>query len=274
MAMGPSGKTIAPVNQQQLQPPQPFEIALVRKLESKTTSVRNAFLLLDADGDGRISPEDLRAVLHNELGLDITTEQENSVFARSQQHHNKENKKAIGMGYAECTKYFAAVSSISYPTSQSGLAAAAGFHRNANDNPTRASSEIAIHLSPKIVLRQRRHQLRQLFTAHSSREGEHSNTGSGLKDTSLFLAMDVHRSGKVTMKELLNWLNTIGSLEWSMEELKQVVLGDKDENEGNDIERERLEFRWFGGENDDNVEREAGMAEHEFAVFVESLDVE
>lgn len=36
--------------------PHPFEIALIRKLEAKTTSVHDAFLLLDADGDGRVSP--------------------------------------------------------------------------------------------------------------------------------------------------------------------------------------------------------------------------
>ena len=289
ITMDPPGRIASshpPPPQQQKQLPQPFEIALVRKLESKTASVRTAFLLLDADGDGRISPSDLRAVLHNELGFDITDEQENIFFARrseqqqqqqQQEQQENENQNSItGMGYAEFTKYFAAVSSVAYPTSQSGLAAAAGFERDTanDDDPERANSEMAYHLQPHTILHLRRRQLRQLFTAHSCREGEPCKSGSGMKDTSLFLAIDVHRSGKVTMLELLDWLNTVGSLDWSIEDLKMVVLGDDIDNNGDGDKRDELELKWFGGKDEDDAEREAGMVEHEFAEFVESLDGE
>ena len=89
----------------------------------------------------------------------------------------------------------------------------------------------------------------------------------GMKGTSLFLAMDVNRSAKVAMEEFLDWLNKIGMLEWTIEDLKQVVLvGDK--CNGN---YEELETRWFGS-IDCESHGEAGMTEHEFAEFVESLD--
>mmetsp|Transcript_37413 Transcript_37413/g.78908 ORF Transcript_37413/g.78908 Transcript_37413/m.78908 type:complete len:260 (+) Transcript_37413:54-833(+) len=259
--MDPPGQT-AP---NQRHPPQPFEIALIRKIESKTSSVRDAFLLLDADGDGRIKPSDIRTVLHNEMGLDITKEQEECLFSRLPQQQNKENFDAAnnGMGYGAFAKYFQEVSSAVLPASQSGMAAAVGFHRDDDGTSTKEKDrEMPIHLQTKTILHQRRHQLRQLFTAHSSRV-----QGSGMKETSLFLAMDVHRSGKVTMQELIDWLKSVG-LDWTMEELKQVVLGDSD-----GIEKENMESRLFR-ESDDNGEGEAGMTEHEFALFVESLDCE
>ncbi|KAL9189893.1 hypothetical protein ACHAXT_009568 [Thalassiosira profunda] len=259
--------------------PQPFEIALARKLESKTTSVRGAFLLLDADGDGRISPADVRAVLHNELGLDITEEQEGMMFDRGQQtkeggEDNEEDSSGTtekGMGYAAFAKYYQEVSSATYPTSQSGLAAAVGFHRDDEDETAAEKRESidrerSIHLQPSQVLHQKRHQLRQLLTSHSSRE---SPGKGGMKETSLFLAMDVHRSGKVTMPEMLAWANELGMLGWSLEEFKEVVLMGAE----GEAEREELERKWFGDAEED-VDREAGMTEHEFAEFVESLDSE
>lgn len=273
--MDPPGKIGSElIEQQQPPPPQPFEIALVRKIESKTTSVRAAFLFLDVDGDGRITSSDVRTVAHNELGLDLTKEQEDCLFARSQHLQNKDKENQhVGMGYAAFAKYFYETSKFPFPASQSGLAAAVGFHRDSSDDNTRANSEMAIHLAPKTILRQKRQQLRQLLTAHSSREG-HGN--SGMKETSLFLAMDVHRSGKVTMQEFLDWLNTVGFLEWSMEDLRQVVLGSGDNGGIDSIESEKLEMQWFGGatNSDDNEKREAGMTEQDFAKFVESLDSE
>mmetsp|Transcript_25317 Transcript_25317/g.54476 ORF Transcript_25317/g.54476 Transcript_25317/m.54476 type:complete len:265 (+) Transcript_25317:53-847(+) len=264
--MDPPGKN-ASLNGQQ--PPLPFEIALVRKIKSKTTSVRDAFLLLDIDRDGRISPTDVRTVLHNELGLDITKEQEALLLSRVPQWKKGENQNtSIGMGYTDFAKYYQDVSSATFPSSEAGLAAAVGFHRDDTDGNARANSEMSIHLQPQTILHQRRHQLQQLLMTHSSR------VGSGMMETSLFLAIDVHRSGKVTMQEFLDWINSLG-MQWTMEEMKQVILGDKDnENEGIGMEREKLESRWFGTADVDNGRREAGMTEHEFAEFVESLDSE
>ncbi|KAL7534475.1 hypothetical protein ACHAXR_007959 [Thalassiosira sp. AJA248-18] len=295
--MDPPGEIASQIKQQPQQkqqkpppPPQPFEIALVRKLESKTTSVRGAFLLLDIDGDGRISPTDVRTVLHNELGLDLTTEQEHCLFSRSGQfkknHHNNNNESSSnnnndGMGYADFAKYFQEVSSAPFPASQSGLAAAVGFHRNDtgntasdNTNGNNIDHEMPIHLQPQTIILQRRHQLRQLLSSHSSPEGRGN---SGMKETSLFLNMDVHRSGKVTMQEFLVWLNTVGMLQWTIEDLKQVVLN-REESSDVIMESEKLEMRWFGNAGDDDGDREggeeAGMTEHDFAEFVESLDGE
>ncbi|KAL7543512.1 hypothetical protein ACHAWF_007404 [Thalassiosira exigua] len=253
--MDPSGKATSAIK-----PPQPFEIALVRKLESKSSSasVREAFLLLDADGDGRITAPDVRTILHNELGLDITKEQMECLFERSQQSkdaHN--NNNGNGMGYAQFAKYFQEVSSATFQASQSGLAAAVGFHRDSNGD---GDHEISIHLQPQTILHRRRKQLRELLRSHSSRE---SHGKSGMKDTSLFLAIDVHRSGKVTMQEFLDWLNAVGMLQWSIEDLKRVVLVTDDKRE-----REKLEKHWFVSEGG----KEAGMTEHEFAEFVELLD--
>jgi len=254
------------------QPPQPFEIALIRKIESKTSSVRKAFLLLDIDGDGRISPSDVRTVLHNELGLDITKEQEEILASRLRPQNNQSssgdeennNGGAIGMGYGDFARYFHEVSSSSFPASQSGLAAAVGFHRDDDPNNGGIDREKSIHLQPETIVHQKRQQLRQLLRSHSSREGQGA---MGMKGTSLFLAMDVNRSAKVAMEEFLDWLNKIGMLEWTIEDLKQVVLvGDK--CNGN---YEELETRWFGS-IDCESHGEAGMTEHEFAEFVESLD--
>lgn len=209
----------------------------------------------------------MRTVLHNELGLDITKEQEDYLFSRSQKNKEDHNAANNGMGYADFAKYFQEVSSAPFPASKSGLAAEVGFHRDNNDGgATSDDHEMPIHLQPKTILRQRRHQLRQLLTSHSSR-----SHGSGMKETSLFLAMDVHRSGKVTMQEFLDWLNSVG-LQWTMEELKQVVLGDINDNGDIVLRKEQLERRLFGGA--DNGEGEAGMTEHDFAEFVESLDAE
>lgn len=242
--MDPPGNNASSLNGQK--PPLPFEIALIRKIKSKTTSVRDAFLLLDIDRDGKISPTDVRTVLHNELGLDITKEQEELLLSRVPQWKNGEKQNPnVGMGYADFAIYFQDVSSAVLTSSEAGLAAAVGFHRDSSDGNERANSEMAIHIQPQTILHQRRHQLQQLLMTHSSR------AGSGMKETSLFLAMDVHRSGKVTMQEFLDWINSVG-MQWTMEELKQVVLGGK------------------GG----NGRIESGMTEHEFAEFVESLDCE
>lgn len=269
-AMDPPGM-LAPQSPGLL-PPQPFEIALVRKLDSKTSSVRNAFLLLDIDGDGRISPYDVRTVLHNELGVDITDEQMDTLFTRSS---NGKPAKA-GMGYADFARYYEEVSNTSYPTSQSGLAAAVGFERDEGGKYTANGDggldrEMSIHLQERTVVHQRRHQLRQILTAHSSRE---SQGNCGMKATGLFLAMDVHRSGKVTMQEFLDWVNSVGMLEWTMGDLRQVViLGDDEEDEVSRIDREQLfEKRWFG--SSDGREGETGMTEQDFAEFIETLDDE
>ena len=217
---------------QQKHPFQPFEIALVRKLESKTTSTRDAFLLLDVDGDSIISPTDVRTVLSNELGIDITKEQEDILSSRIP--NNKES--TIGLSYAEFANYYQEVGASSYPTSQSGLAAAVGFQTDTAS----MDREKSIHLQPSQVIKQKRQQLRQFLTSHTSRESEHGG-GSGMKETSLFLAMDVHKSGKVTIDEMLHWLNTVGMLNWTREDVNDVGFG-------------------------------SSMTEHEFAEFVESLD--
>jgi len=249
--MDPPGNNASSLNGQK--PPLPFEIALIRKIKSKTNSVRDAFLLLDIDRDGKISPTDVRTVLHNELGLDLTKEQEDLLLSRVPQWKNGEKQSPnVGMGYADFAIYFQDVSSAVLTSSEAGLAAAVGFHRDSNDGNERANSEMAIHIQPQTILHQRRHQLQQLLMTHSSRA------------TSLFLEMDVHRSGKVTMQEFLDWINSVG-MQWTAEELKQVVLGGKDDEE--------LENRWFGSTSD-NGKVESGMTEHDFSAFVESLDRE
>ncbi|EJK72144.1 hypothetical protein THAOC_06354, partial [Thalassiosira oceanica] len=85
--------------------PQPFEVALIRKLKSKTKSVRDAFLLLDADGDGHISPDDIRTVTHNELGITLTSDQMKILASR-----NEDDGGRGGMKYKEFAIYFDAVS--------------------------------------------------------------------------------------------------------------------------------------------------------------------
>lgn len=280
--------------QQQLPPPpQPFEIALIRKIESKTSSVRNAFLLLDIDGDGRITPSDVRTVLHNELGLDLTTTQEECLFARIHQFHKQKKESESGtnnngMGYVEFAKYFQQVSSATLPSSQSGSAAAMGFHRqntedvattttdaDGSSKPLRTSGEMPIHLSATTIIHKKRHQLRQLLSSHSSREGAGS---SGMKETSLFLKMNVHRSAKVTMSELLHWINEVGMFDWTMDDLKEVVLNRAETKKGGKSgkdDEQLLELKWFGsGNNSDGEKGEAGMTERDFAEFVESLDGE
>ena len=259
-------------------PHQPFEIALVRKLESKTSSVRDAFLLLDIDGDGRISPSDVRTVLHNELGIDITKEQEDILLTRIPNKDENNSTKdddenttiTFGMTYVQFAVYYQEVSASSYPASQSGLAAAVGFQRN-NDEDNKAlllDRQKSIHLQPQQIIHQKRHQLRLILSSHSSREGDTNGSGSGMKETSLFLTIDVHKSGKVTMQELLDWLNKVNMLNWTMEDLKGVVLCG---HQKNDV----MEKRWFaGGNTSESANGEKGMTEHEFAQFVESLDSE
>jgi Ca2+-binding EF-hand superfamily protein len=245
--------------------PQPFEIALIRKLESKTKSVREAFLLLDVDGDGHISPADVRTVLHNEFAMDITEEQEQHIFSRFSGRHVKGtdacDKSQLGMTFGDFAKYFDDVSNCTMPSSQSGSAAAVGFH--IDEDIGKIDHELPIHITLESKRLQLRHQLRQTLSAHSSR----THGGSGMKETSLYLAIDVHRSGKVTMQELLDWLKSVG-IEWNMKQLKLVVLGCH-----SDGDRKKLEQHFFGTHDDGLDEgREAGMTEHEFAEFIESLD--
>ena len=242
----------------------PFEIALVRKLESKTKSIRDAFLLLDVDGDGRISPDDIRTALHNEFEIDITHEQEQNIFSRfSGQNQGDDvcDNKQVGMKFGEFAKYFNEVSSASLPSSQSGSAAAVGFHIDKQDEAN--DHEMSIHETTDSKRLRLRRQLRQTLSAHSSR----THGGSGMKETHLYLAIDAHRSGKVTMQEFLDWLKSVG-IEWDMEQLKLVVLGCSA-----DDDKKKLEKHFFGT-NFDGLEegKEAGMTEHEFAEFVESLD--
>ena len=151
------------------------------------------------------------------------------------------------------------------PASQSGSAAAVGFRRDAGDGLK--SSERRIEIQPSTTLRRRRHQVQQLLMTHSSR-----TTGSGMKETHLFLAIDVHRSGKVTMEEFLDWLNTVGGLGWTMEHLRRVVLGEVGDDGDIVLRKDRLEKRWFQG--NENGVGERGMTEPEFAGFIESLDGE
>ncbi|EJK75709.1 hypothetical protein THAOC_02559 [Thalassiosira oceanica] len=192
--------------------PQPFEVALIRKLKSKTKSVRDAFLLLDADGDGHISPDDIRTVTHNELGITLT---------------------------------------VVMPSSQAGLAVSAGLERQESEGV-----EAPIHLRHETVINERRHVLRDLM-------GSHSSNSAGVRITSLFLAIDVHRSGRVTMQELLDWINTEGNLTWTMEDLEEVV------SRGQESELQQQCKQWFPRSSE--AAQEAGMTEYQFALFVESL---
>jgi Ca2+-binding EF-hand superfamily protein len=246
-----------------LEAPQPFEIALIRKLESKTMSVREAFLLLDVDCDGRISPTDVRTVLHNEFGIDLTEDQEQCIFSRFSGKDTSGCNTQTGMGYGTFARYFNDVSSATLPSSQSGSAAAVGFQIDKSNETV--DHELPIHLTLETKRLQLRHRLRQTLSAHSSR----THGGSGMKETSLFLAIDVHRSGKVTMQEFVDWLNSVTQMGWDMEKLKLVVLGCESDKDG-----KALKQHWFGND-DDGLEAdgiEAGMTEHEFAEFVESLD--
>jgi len=203
----------------------------------------------------------VRTVLHNELGLDITNEQEDLLLSRVPhwKDSNGENSTSTaGMRYGDFAKYFQEVSRAVLPSSEAGSAAAMGFHRDKRVGNERANSEMLIHIQPQTILRQKRHQLQQLLMAHSS------HAGSGMRGTNLFLTIDDHRSGKVTMQEFLDWINSVG-MQWTAEELKQVVLGGKNDEE--------LENRWFGSTSD-NGKVESGMTEHDFSAFVESLDRE
>ena len=250
-------------SKKQQHPFQPFEVALVRKLEAKTSSVRDAFLLLDIDGDGRISPSDVRTVLHNELGLDMTKDQEDILLTRIPNNEMNATTTTFGLSYSEFAKYYQAVSASPLPASQSGLAAAVGFQSNNTTN----THEMSIHLQPNQIIHNNRHKLRQLLSSHSSRPGEHGS-GSGMKETSLFLAIDVHRSGKVSMLELLDWINNTGMFGWSMDDLQEIVLFGKEDNSA-------MEEHWFGTTDTEvDGKKDAGMTEHEFAEFVESLDTE
>mmetsp|Transcript_18099 Transcript_18099/g.28389 ORF Transcript_18099/g.28389 Transcript_18099/m.28389 type:complete len:262 (+) Transcript_18099:61-846(+) len=230
--------------------PHPFEIALLRKLQAKTKSVHDAFLLLDVDGDGRVSPSDIRTVLHNEFEVDVTKEQEECIFS-----HASLNGDASGMKYAEFAKYYSEVSNTTYPMSQSGFAATVGFQRDAD-----VEYEAPILIQPGTKRKKLRNQLRQLLTSHSSYSP--AKFGSAMKETSLFLAIDVHRSGHVTMEDFLDWLNKVGNLDWSMNDLRLIVFGTDDADEKD----------WFSSNGSNNTK--AGMTEHEFAIFVESLDVD
>ena len=109
--------------------PQPFEVALIRKLKSKTKSVRDAFLLLDADGDGRISPDDVRTVTHNELGVTLTPDQMRLLASRNGDDAGGRG----GMKYKEFAIYLDAVSRVVMPSSQSGMAASAGLERQESE---------------------------------------------------------------------------------------------------------------------------------------------
>lgn len=232
--------------------PHPFEIALMRKLQAKTKSVHDAFLLLDVDGDGRVSPSDIRTVLHNEFEVDVTKEQEECIFS-----HASLNGDASGMKYAEFAKYYSEVSNTTYPMSQSGFAATVGFQRDAD-----VEYEAPILIQPGTKRKKLRNQLRQLLTSHSSYSP--AKFGSAMKETSLFLAIDVHRSGHVTMEDFLDWLNKVGNLDWSMDDLRLIVFGTGDADKKD----------WFSSNGSNNTKAKAGMTEHEFAIFVESLDVD
>lgn len=225
--------------------PHPFEIALIRKLQAKTKSVHDAFLFLDVDGDGRVSPSDIRTVLHNEFEIDVTKEQEEWMFS-----HASLNGDASGMKYVEFAKYYNEVSNTTYPMSQSGLAAAVGFQFD-----TDVDYVAPILIQPNTKRKNLRNQLRQLLNSHSSNSP--AKFGSAMKETSLFLAIDAHQSNHVTMEDFLDWLNKVGNLDWTMEDLRLIVLGTGDADETN----------WFSNESD-------RMTEHEFAIFVESLDVD
>lgn len=230
--------------------PHPFEIALMRKLQAKTKSILDAFLLLDVDGDGRVSPSDIRTVLHNEFEVDVTSEQEECIFS-----HASLNGDASGMKYAEFAKYYSEVSNTTYPMSQSGFAATAGFQFDAD-----VDHEAPILVQPCTKRKNLRNQLRQLLTSHSSHSP--AKFGSAMKETSLFLSIDVHQYGHVTMDDFLDWLNKVGNLDWSMEDLRMIVLGAGDADAK----------YWFSSNESNNTK--AGMTEHEFAIFVESLYVD
>lgn len=226
--------------------PQPFEVALIRKLKSKTKSVRDAFLLLDADGDGHISPDDIRTVTHNELGITLTSDQMKILASR-----NEDDGGRGGMKYKEFAIYFDAVSRVVMPSSQAGLAVSAGLERQESEGV-----EAPIHLRHETVINERRHVLRDLM-------GSHSSNSAGVRITSLFLAIDVHRSGRVTMQELLDWINTEGNLTWTMEDLEEVV------SRGQESELQQQCKQWFPRSSE--AAQEAGMTEYQFALFVESL---
>ena len=226
--------------------PQPFEVALIRKLKSKTKSVRDAFLLLDADGDGRISPDDVRTVTHNELGVTLTPDQMRLLASRN----GDDAGGRWGMKYKEFAIYLDAVSRVVMPSSQSGMAASAGLERQESEG-----AEAPIRLRHEAAIRGRRHELRGLMRSHSS-------NSAGVRSASLFLAIDVHRSGRVTMQELLDWTNSEGNLSWTMEDLEEVV------SRGQEAELQQCKQLFH---RSSEAAPEVGMTEHQFAQFVEPL---
>jgi len=255
--------------------PHDFEMALVKKLEVKSSSILRTFLELDVDRDGFITRRDLKTALHDQFGIALTKEQLDAIFyrfayfesdGRDYEHFDRlenpekeedqgkdvqDSKKKdqsyvsghqYGIRYSEFVKYMESTekaihSSQSVSSSMAGLGNLAlrqgDFINNDDDDEYISLSQ------HRQLIKKLKKQLLQLIESHSKTTSAANgrNKGGGMQVTSLFLNMDTHRSGSVTVKEFQTWVFNMG---WNVtEEELELILGKyypQDKSNGGGIE--------------------------------------
>eukprot|EP00566_Odontella_aurita_P005577 CAMPEP_0113597898 /NCGR_PEP_ID=MMETSP0015_2-20120614/41271_1 /TAXON_ID=2838 /ORGANISM="Odontella" /LENGTH=568 /DNA_ID=CAMNT_0000505823 /DNA_START=216 /DNA_END=1922 /DNA_ORIENTATION=- /assembly_acc=CAM_ASM_000160 len=230
--------------------PSAHEIALAKSLRSHSLSLHRTFLNLDVDRDGYVTRSDLRAALHNALGVDLSSSQMDAIFARfaffeddhrdevdSGEDDDGENDGAAGAGgsrrgshgsssafstssssrggrrrrgvhhgirYAEFVRYIEAT--LRSSTSSS---AAYGSTLSLASRPAERYSPrpqmIAVEPPPDVSQQQLRKSLARIM-----RQKTKSGGGNKGKNVQLFLEMNTHRDGHVTVEEFREWASNNG----------------------------------------------------------------
>lgn len=250
--------------------PSPHEIALAKSLRSHSLSLHKTFLSLDVDRDGYVTRSDLRAALHNALGVDLSREQMDAIFARfayfEEDHRDEapgdegDGERASegsgdagcasgrrgsqasstcsasgrrvhhGIRYAEFVRYIEATLLSSTSSSASyGSTLELASPRSEPYSPR--PQLIAVKTPPDVTQKQLRQSLARIMRQRTKSGG---SGGKGGKKAQLFLEMDTHRSGRVTVEEFREWSANNG-LELDDEQARSVLVEHYDPDRGIDF---------------------------------------
>lgn len=234
--------------------PQPYELSIIRSLQSRTASLTQAFLILDTNRDGYINRIDLGVALHNVFGIDLTEAQLDGLYARfcyfEEAGHVHDGAGGSKSNTSICTKGVRYQAFVDYITASTATGVLSSMHVQDGSTLDLLSQRINNKVDQTTLQRivpteqQRINKLRkQLGTSLRSRTvapGTHPSSSSSstggttassyghepLTDATLFVKVDTHQTGTISLEEFATFVREyLGYNNWTDDDLR-LVLGE------------------------------------------------